>query len=332
MKHSRFFIIKRICVILIGLAAAFWGVFMGYHAALNDYFNNSASAFAIPDSSQGFIPQGITYDPASRHFFLTGYMGSGGNSPIYVMDRADGTLKKKILMLNEKGEKFKGHAGGLSVYGDQLYIAGSTDACLYAFPIAEVLAAEDRARLAAGSRIDLKNAEDFIRVSFTSFDQSLLYAGEFHCGPIFNTDSSHRVEDAGIKQQAYLLGAALDGGSRALPACVFSIPDNVQGACFADGYLYLSQSRGFLPGRVLTYRLDEIASSGSKKVLGLEVPLYIVTEKTAAKVTVVPPMPEEIVVVDGEMYVLSEAASDRYRLGKPLKLDRVYKTPISFFQ
>ena len=53
---------------------------------------------------------------------------------------------------------------------------------------------------------------------------------------------------------------------------------------------------------------------------------------SAVKTTVVPPMPEGIVAADGEIYLLSEAASNRYRLGKPLKLDWVYKTPSGYFQ
>ena len=332
MKRGRSFPIRLISIVLAAFVIVFIGGYMGYNTVWKDYLNASTPAFTIPELSKGFIPQGIAYDPVSDCFFLTGYMGNRTNSPIYAIDGRSGALKKKVLMTDDQGESFRGHAGGLSVYGDRLYIAGSTDACMYYYPIAEMLNADQDALYAPIQRTDLKNDGDFIRVSFTSVDETLLYAGEFHRDPVFRTHASHRVEFDGVTQKAYLVGLSFDDDGQLVPVCVFSIPDNVQGASFADGYLYLSQARGFLPGQILTYRLDKIAPAGTKSVLGKDVPLYFVTEKTADKITKIFPQPEEIIVADGQMYILSESASNRYLIGKLLGLDKVYKTPVHFFQ
>ena len=303
-----------------------------YRSALEDYFSHSAPAFAVPEISKGFIPQGIAYDPGTECFFLSGYMDNGKNSPLFAIDGKTGECRKKVLMLTEAGEKFRGHAGGISVYGDKLYVAGSTAACMYSLRIDDVLSAENGASLSASQRIGLKTEEDFIRVSFTGVDEDYIYAGEFHKDPIFYTHKSHLVMTGNGKQKAYLFGFRVDEAGEAVPACVFSVPDNLQGACFADGYLYLSQSNGFLTGRILSYALDGLEPAGTKTVLGQEIPLYILTEDTAQKTTTVPPMPEEIIVTDGQMYILYEAASNRYLIGKALQLDHVYASPVSYFQ
>ena len=326
-------IAKRAAVILLaGLVAAFAGVVMGDKAALEAYFSSSEPAFRIPDIGKGFIPQGIAYDPETDCFFLTGYMGNGKKSPIYAIERSGAQPVAKIEMLTEKGEKFNGHAGGLSVFGGNVYVAGSTDACMYGFSVRSVLEAGDGASLQAGERIDLKTDADAIRVSFTSVDGSFLYAGEFHKGLIFNTQDSHTVAEEGSTQKAYLFGFTPEADGSVTPGCVFSIPDSIQGACFADGYVYLSRSRGILPGSVLSYRLDTLRPSGTREVLGKEVPLYILTPENAVKVTTVPPMCEEMLVVEGKLYIVSEAAANRYIIGKPLGLDRVYATPVGYFQ
>lgn len=304
---------------------------MAYNAEVSSYFDNSIKAFTVPDIDNGYIPQGIAYDPASDNIFLTGYMGNGSESPIYIMDRKTGDFVKKIKMQDEAGQKFNGHSGGLSVLGDKLYVAGSTKACMYVFSLKELFKAEDGSSVAAERKIGLRTSGDFMRVSFTSCDDSLIYAGEFHKGAIFYTHASHLVEGEGVRQKAYLMGFLTDGDS-AVPGKVYSIPDSIQGACFDGDYVYLSQSKGVLAGRILAYDLKDIPQSGTKTVLGKEIPLYILSEKNAAKVTPIPPMCEELVTADGKLYTIFEAASNRYIIGKFMGLKSVYATPVEYFR
>lgn len=305
---------------------------MKSRASLQDYFNHSEAAFTVPDIKNGFIPQGIDYDAGSDQIIITGYMGGGSNSPIYAIGRTGGELKKKVLMLTPEGGNFSGHSGGLAVFGDSLYIAGSIDACIYSFPLADFADAGNNSKLPAAKKIELKTEQDYIRVSFTSRDESFLYAGEFHKSPIFYTHDSHKVEAGGKTQKAYLFGFTLDEDRNPIPSRVYSIPDSVQGAIFHDGYLYLSQSNGLLPGKILTYDLSGAEPSGTKNVLGSDIPLYVLSEKAASKVTVIPPMSEEITVVDDQLYILYESASNRYRIGRLFGLDKVYRTPIEYFR
>ena len=304
---------------------------MLYEDKLKDFYSNSTAALLIPDLSEDFIPQGIAYDSSREIIFITGYMSNGKSSPIYAFDKKSGKLRKKILMKTETGEDFVGHAGGLSVYEDHVYIAGSTDACMYSFAIEDILNAEDGSSLQIKHWVSLKNGEDYLRVSFTSVDDECLYAGEFHKGLLFYTNKSHKVEYDGTKQKAYLFGFSLDENGNAVPKRVYSIPDDVQGACFTSEYVFLSKSNVLLPGVILSYSLKELKQAGTKKVLGVEVPLYVLTEDNTTKTTDIPLMPEEVVPVDDRLYLIFESASNRYKIGRSYGLDKVYSAPVSYF-
>lgn len=314
------------------LAAAYLQVsYMKQKAAYAPYLAESEAVCQIPDIRAGFIPQGLAFDPRSDSLLLTGYMGRGGSSPLYLIDRQGGGAKK-IVMQTETGEKLKGHAGGISLYEGTAYVAGSTAGCMYGFSLDELLSAADGASADAEVRIDLKSPEDRIRVSFTATDGELLYAGEFHKSPLFYTHASHAVATPEGRQQAYLFGFTPEADGGAVPRVVYSIPDNVQGACFAGGKLYLSQTDSLFSARILTYDLNSLPAAGTRRVLGAEVPLYVLTEGGAVKITPVAPMSEEILAVDGRLLILYESASDRYRIGRSLGLDRVLSTPLEFFE
>ena len=304
---------------------------MGYQLDFKNYYKSSKAVFQVPDLSKGFIPQGLAYDANTDSFFVTGYMDHKENSPIYVIDRKSGSLKNKIYMMTEKGEDFRGHAGGMSILGDSVYVAGSTDACVYEFLISEVINSSNN-RVNASEKIGLKRCGDFIRVSFTSADESLLYAGEFHKGFLFYTNKSHIIKQDKTKQKAYILGFKKNDKKEGIPECVYSVPDCVQGACFYKNHMFLSVSYGIWPSKIMTYSLSKIKQCGTKKVLGYDVPLYILNKENVDKTTIIPPMSENIIVVNGEMYIIYEAASNRYKIGKRMGLDKVYKTPIGFFE
>ena len=317
-------ILLWIGIILILLTV---GAIVNYRVVLDKYFDASEAKYDLPDMSKGFIPQGITYDAGSAHIFITGYMSNGKPSPIYGINTATGKTDCKILMNTPDGEKFHGHAGGLSIYKDTLYIAGSTDACVYGFGISKVLdagqssgqggsqsAGPSGAFVNADSMVSLKSANDHIRVSFTSSEEGLLYAGEFHNDPLFKTAESHNISTADGMQKGLLFGFTIDDNGNAVPVKAYSIPDNIQGACFYDHYLFLSHSNGFKPSEIYAYDLDKISSSGNLNVLEKDVPLYVLNTSAAIKITTVPPMSEEIVVINDHLYILHESASNRLRI------------------
>ncbi len=297
---------------------------------IHPFMHQSRPLCRIPEIDDGFIPQGVAYDPAEEKLLITGYMIGPVNSPIYVVDQKNRT-EKKILMQTEEGRRFGGHAGGISIYRGTAYVAGSTAGFMYGFPLHSLYAAPDQSPVPAAEKIDLTSPFDRIRVSFTAADDELLYAGEFHRDPVFFTHPSHGVEIKGKNQKGYLFGFVPKADGSAEPVCVYSIPDQIQGACFGNGHLFLSKSHGFKPSKVLAYRLANLPVHEMREVLGKRIPLYLLTEKNASCIRQLPPMVEEMTTSDGRLIAIFEAASDLYRIGKKMGLDHVLTAPLSFF-
>ena len=332
MKTKNILILLTAAILILILAVCITKKIQVYDMELKEYYAERRQAFEIPDIDHGFIPQGIGYDAVTDQFYLTGYMGNLKSSPIYIIDRETGALQKKINMTTPEGKAFRGHAGGLSVYDDQICIAGSTKRCVHLFAISNLSKVEADIDLAPSQTIDLNQEDDSIRTSFLSVDDTLLYAGEFYRKMFFPTHKSHRVVQNGAVQNAYLTGFYTEESGNLIPACVYSIPNAIQGACFADGYVFLSQGHGLLHGAILTWSLDELEAAGSRNVLGHEVPYYILTEENAKKITAVPAMPEEIIAVDNELYMVHESAANRYRIGRRIGLDHVTAVPLRYFE
>ena len=296
---------------------------MLYKEILGDYYLHSEEAFAIPALAEGFVPQGLAYEKESDSFFVSGYMDRRKASPVFVIDRKTAEVKKRAELLIPDGETYRGHAGGVSVLDGYAYIAGSMDTHLFATPIAELVRTDHAEKTVLSTKIALESEEDYVRASFTSSDENTLYVGEFHRWPVFFTHRSHRADHGTMRQRAYLFGFRFNEHWEADPVCVFSIPNTIQGAGFADGYVILSQSHGLFPGTALAYSLQDLVCKEHRSVFGKEVPLYVLSEENCVKKTPLPPLPEEITMVDGKVYILFEAATNRYRIGRYMGLDNI---------
>ena len=303
-------------VLLAGTVLYFLFQIFRYELALRVFRRLQKREFVIPGLAGGFIPQGIAFHEADGTFYVTGYYpNSKKASPIFIIDRNSGTLIQKIQMADRNGSPFTGHAGGIHVQDGKVLVAGSTDACLYVWDVNAIRSAAFDAALPYTSVIPLKAGADYMRVSFVSADrQGLIYVGEYHRAPAFPTYSGHRCRTAFGEQNALLLGFSLQNGSTVLQKA-FSIPDHIQGVCFNEHFLYLSQSNGYGTSRILVYPA-ELASSGTLNILGRSVPLYVLDESSLLKTVPIPRMAEEIEFVDKRIYIMCEAASNRFRIGK----------------
>lgn len=319
-KKSRLLYILLVTVVLI--ITIIIGAKMLYKKSLDKYYKNCNELFTIPDIDKGFIPQGIAFNKENNMYLLTGYMGNGSASPIYLID-ADSKSVKKVLMYTPENKPFKGHAGGLSVIGNEVYVAGSTDYCMYVFSLDDLLNAENNSTLSYKNIVSLKNDDDFLRVSFTSENNGILFAGEFHKSPIFYTHESHEISTGDGVQNAYLFGFKVNENT-AEPAIVYSIPDKVQGACFHDNKVYLSISHGAAPAEICEYDLKKIESSQTHTVLGKEIPLYVLDDSNVSHKYKIPPMSEEIIFVNDDLVTLHECASNRYIFGKFISAKKTY--------
>lgn len=332
-------ITKTILTVLAVLLALVLLVLLGaiayFRLSVLPYYSASEPTFAIPGLSDGFIPQGIHYDAKEGCFLVTGYMQKGGASPVYLVDKSSGELRKAVVLLQEDGTEFDGHTGGIGQYGDYVYLAGSSDHCLYVYSYAEMLSASDGGGVTCKGAFSIEAGEnDYIRVSCLTVSGDRLVVGEFFRDGSHKTQTTHKLTTkGGAYNQAlaveYRLSEDAPFGIEPTPVKAYSLPDQVQGICFADGKLYLSTSYGASFSHLLAYEESKLHDEGELTLLGATVPLYSMDETVQLFSRKIAPMSEEIEIVDGKLYVMCESASKKYLFGNLIGARRCYATDLS---
>lgn len=310
---------KTLCNVLIGvlgfLVLFVLGVRIAFRAPVHSYYKISKKAFLIPGCNKGFIAQGISYDADDDIFYITGYMKDGSASPIYLVNKTTKKCVQTVYMTEPDGTAYNGHSGGLSVYGDTVYVAGSKKCNLLGFDKAAIKAAPKGSSIAYTSEIAMEDGTNGIGAAFTTTRDGILYSGEFYRDGPYPTLDSHIIKTCDGENHALMVGFEPDGDDF-VPTVLYSIPANVQGVCFQDGKLYVSTSWGPSSSNIYVYDEAEIKAEGTYEYLGYDLPLYIVDSSSLVKTYKIAPMSEEIECVDGEYYVMCESASNKYIFGK----------------
>ena len=309
-----------IFVLFIGLVLLGGRIY--FRLPVKAYYAASEAAFAIPGLSDGFVPQGLAFDEESGTYLVGGYMkAKGAASPIYTVDAKTGELKAHASLVNADGTPFTGHAGGLSVWDCNVYVAGT--GCLLIFDKYEILAAGDGAEVQCLGRIDVPlAADDILGVSWVDIQSddegALLTVGEFYKTPEYKTPESHKFNSpSGERLQALAVTYRLseDGGSLT-PLKAYALPDLVQGFTVHDGKLWLSTSWGTGFSHISAYDENSLEAFRSIDVNGVTVPLFALDSASRAADYKLPPMAEEIVFSpDGKLLTMCESASRKYYFG-----------------
>lgn len=337
---------KKLCwwqklLVVIGCIVALVGaVLLGaigyFKLSVRKYYKASEKAFVIPGLSDGFVPQGLHFDEESGNFFITGYRVNGGASPIYLVEKESGKTKKEVKLLNADGTAFTGHAGGIAVFGDFVYVAGGEKHCLFVYSYKEILTANNKAGVKALGRFETNvSKDDYVAPAFVTVYENYLILGEYHDIKHYPTPPSHKITTkSGDYNEALGLvyEFSSDEGSvyglKTVPLAALSIPDCVQGMCFYEGKAYFSTSWGLRFSEIFVHGADKAERQADISLLGIQIPLYAFDLASYERTIKIAPMAEEIVFVDGKMYVMCESASDKYIFGKFISAKWCYKTDV----
>ena len=101
-----------------------------------------------------------------------------------------------------------------------------------------------------------------------------------------------------------------------VPVKAYSLPDLVQGMCFAGGKVYLSTSYAVAFSHIFVY--DDAKAEAQGEIDGEKgkLPLYALDSAALVDDLKFPPMAEEIEILDGRIYTMCESASSKYIFGK----------------
>jgi len=324
-----------IACVLAFLGVAVLGAITYFKLPVSSYYKASEKAFVIPDLDDDFVPQGFHYDSENDVFIISGYMSDDDPSPIYLVDRESGRKIKEVDLKKKNGADFTGHSGGVAVYGEYLYVAGSK--CIYVYSYTDLLNAGDDSSLTSLGTFSTKVSDtDYGGTSFVTVQGDYLYVGEFYDGGKYLTLDSHKVTTpSGKVNNAIMLKYRLNSactdtfGFEGKPEAAYSIPDKVQGVAFNGDNIYFSTSYGASFSHIYEHQFAGITTTDTIDMLDCTLPLYHFDDLTLIKDYKIAPMSEEIVFVDNYLYTMCESASNKYIFGKLIGGKWCYKTDLT---
>jgi fibronectin type 3 domain-containing protein len=301
----------------------------------------SSEGPVIAGLAQGLVPQGLTYYQKKDWLLTISYVDDGIRpGTITVTDRTTGDLVKSVVLYNTDGTPYTGHAGGVTVSRDHGWVASEN--YLFSFNLSDLVEAENNGEIQFTKQIPLP-----VEAAYTVYDEGILWIGEFYESSSYPTDPSHHIKNRdGKMHYAWMIGFDLErnndmlaeghwNGSlehSAVPDYVLSTTEKVQGAIVQKASrngITLSTSYGRANDSVLyryEYPLKEDPHS-YVTVEGKEVPLWFLdghTAKPRQSIEAIP-MPEGIVEVQKELYIVFESGADKYRYTTTYPMDRMLK-------
>ena len=294
-KTLMFIVIALIALVLLTLI----GLNIAKYFIYSDYYSMKTDVCKNPGLGDDFICQGIAVSEKDGVILVCGYMKDKSNSRIYVTDFESNSYYVK---LTREGETYTGHAGGLAVSGDTVYIANAKK--IYSFPLSDVLSAENGATVDIGCGTKVNT-----NASFVYTDDEYLYVGEFHDGGAYVIEGH---ENGTAEGTHYALCTKYALNDLTTPVAVYSLRNKVQGICFTpSGKVVLSTSYGPTDTVYYVYDLGEATDSGETFD---GAPLYYLDK--LEKEIHGPAMGEDLDYYDGKIITLTESASNKYIFGK----------------
>ncbi len=288
------FVLAIFCLILVVVGVLNLAKFPIYL----EYYSMEETICTNPGLNDGFVCQGICVSEENNVILVSGYMADKSNSRIYVTDFESNSY---YVELTRDGEKYSGHAGGIALTVNKVYISNGSK--LYVFSLSDVLSAKNGEIVDIGSGYEVNSAASFVYA-----DENYVYVGEFN-----NPDEKqkeHIYDTPNGTNHSIIERYTHD--NLETPDKIYSIGDYAQGVCFTpDGKIVLSTSYGLTS--TIYYVYNE--SDSTKTDYTIEgAPVYFLGE--CIKKVSGPAMGEDLDWYNGKIITLTESASNKYIYGK----------------
>lgn len=304
-------IAKIAAIVLLSIVALLLVFNLVLNIIFYDFFSNTKSNGTVPGISDGFVQQGLDYCDDS--FLVSGYMKDKSASRIYIM--RNGKTVGCTELLNDDGSPYTGHAGGVTHFGEYVYVAGSGSGTFDVFKLSDVLDGGD-AKL--NGKVDAYNSPAWVTV----YNDEYILAGSFaEAGnPDYPPEDYEMITTpAGDENVSLITVFKLDEtkeyGIDPKPIAVISSADKIQGAYFLDGDRVITSSSWGLTASEFRFYNFDAETKGKITLEGKELDLYYLDSASLATTVRGIPMSEEIVVIGDEMYIMNESACGKYIFG-----------------
>ncbi|KRE40580.1 lamin tail domain-containing protein [Paenibacillus sp. Soil724D2] len=298
----------------------------------------------IPGLVQGHVPQGMSYFADNQHewILMAAYHYTGDPSTLALVDAKTGTLEKYVNLKNPDGSIYTGHAGGVAVSRDNIWL--SSGKRMYRMPIQTLIDTPDQgfAQFADSFGV-VTNA------SFASYEDGMLWVGEYSNPPSYTTSPSHQIHNRnGESHLSWIVGYELDLNDRLpsdtpsfreesmdkfVPKYVISIGDKIQGVAFNKGEVLLTYNQGRPYNSIVRYAMPNVSDLSTKyaetSIGGVTVPLWLLDSVNKTGSINVPTGAENMFIrnEDGadNLYVNFESGANHMRFMSSYSMDRLLK-------
>ncbi len=261
----------------------------------SEYYSMEETLCTNPGLDDGFVCQGICVSEENGVILVSGYMADKSNSRIYVTDFESNSYF--VELTRNGGEKYTGHAGGIALTGDTVYISNGSK--LYVFSLTDVLNAKNGEKVDIGEGVKVSSAASFVYA-----DEEYVYVGEF------NNPAEEQKEHIYGENHSIIEKYSHDDLEN--PVKIYSIGDYAQGVCFTpDGKVILSTSYGLTS--TVYYIYNEADATDTGEMLD-GAPVYMLGE--CVREIKGPAMGEDLDYYNGKVITLTESASNKYIFGK----------------
>jgi len=308
-------ITKITAIVLLGILAFLILLNFIIHLLCIDFFLGSERVGKIAGLGDGLVPQGIDY--VDGVLLTAGYKTD--NSPSVVYAESEGKQTKTELY-KANGDAYTRHAGGITHFGEYAYLAGSSG--LDVFSLDDILSGKSKTSL-MGTVKTYNDPAWCTTYGGYIFAGSFAQAGNESYPPEQSETLTTPSGDTNVSIiTVFELGEEFAFGVNPEPVAVLSTGEKVQGCClYDDGSIILSTSYSVAPSKFFFHRIDTAKKDGdftlgaTEDFEGYTVPLIYLDSSTLTKTLTSIPMAEEIIIIDGRMYVMNESACGKYVFG-----------------
>lgn len=287
-------------------------------------YENYRPICAIPETENGYIPQGYCFCEALNQFVISYYHAENA-SVLSFTDAQSGTHTKTVHLQNADATPFTGHAGGVADDSEYLYLC--EDHAVFRVPLTEIAALPSGASLTLREQIMTD-----VKCSYINCDGEFLYAGEFYTyygDERYGTDRTHHMQISMSELHfsrcnAYRLSDCKNAfadapAAPAVPAMVFTTPNLVQGfARLSDGTFALSTSYGRNTDSHLLRFSDVTKGEPAYQItyLNADIPVYSLSKEALTDSLRLPPLLEGIDSDGVQITGIFESGAQKYSDGK----------------
>ncbi|MGG1517761.1 lamin tail domain-containing protein [Paenibacillus oryzisoli] len=300
------------------------------------WFNEATPVGYIPGLAQNFVPQGIGYVSSEDWYLISAYRQDGKPSMLSVVDASTGQKVKAMSIYFSDGRPYPGHAGGVTVSASNVWI--SSDGYLYRIPLQDLIDVSD------GSPIHIQDKfATGTRSSYATYDNGVLWSGEFHSGTDYPTNASHTLTATdGTVQSAWMTGFILDPQTDRIPSgklvdentpvtpdYILSTTDNIQGAAIvSDHRIVLTQVKGGRHTDSLIFSYTHFLSNPADTHVTINsssVPVWFLDSNAQTAVLSVPPLAEGITTSGHSMGIVFESGTSRFKADGKYPIDSIWR-------